>query len=294
MYTVGILNDSKAATYEQFTFPKLRPKLHNLNSNDSLIAIGVCEQEKPMGLALVQVFPGGELVEVLSIFVASPYRGAGIGTTLLTHLEQELQARGCKQVELVYLSGKTTTPALERVLQKRYWTTPDPRMVLCQGKAETIMQAPWMKKYSRLPSEYSIFPWVEITTEERQAIQKQQETEPWIPDDLIPFLHEENLEPINSLGLRYQGQVVGWVINHRISPDTILYTCSFMRKDLQKMGRIISLYAEGAKRQYQANIPNAIWTVPLQHESMVKFVKHRFAPYLISVAEIRGTSKVLK
>ncbi|MBE9035704.1 GNAT family N-acetyltransferase [aff. Roholtiella sp. LEGE 12411] len=294
MYTVDILNDSNALTYEQFTFPKLRPNLHNLNSNNSLVAIGACEEEKPIGLALGKVFPGGEFVEVLSIFVAPPHRGAGIGTTLLTRLEQELQVRGCKQAELVYMSGKTTTPALEHMLQKRHWTTPETRMLVCKGKAETIIQAPWMKKYSRLPSEYSIFPWIEITPQERQAIQEQQKIEPWIPKDLIPFLHEENLEPINSLGLRYQAHVVGWVINHRISPDTILYTCSFVRKDLQKMGRIISLYAEASKRQFQANIPNGIWTVPLEHESMVKFVKHRLAPYLISVTETRGTFKLLQ
>jgi hypothetical protein len=93
--------------------------------------------------------------------------------------------------------------------------------------------------------------------------------------------------------LRYQGQVVGWVINHRLSPDTIRYTCSFVRKDLQKMGRIISLYAEAAKRQYRANILKGIWTVPLQHQSMVNFVKRHWKPYLNSIEETRGTFKVL-
>lgn len=263
MYTFNLLNESKAAIYEDFTFPKLRAKLRALDSNNSLIAIGSSEQEKPIGLALGKIFPDSQLVEVLSIFVEPTHRSAGIGTTLLTRLESELQARGCKQAELVYMTGKTTTPALERLLSKCNWTTPEPQMLVCQGKAEAIMEASWMKRYSRLPASYSIFPWVEITQEERQAIQQQQEAQPWIPEDLIPFKQEENLEPVNSLGLRYQGQVVGWVINNRISPDTILYSCSFVRKDLQKMGRIISLYAEAGKRQLKAKIPNCIWTVPL-------------------------------
>jgi hypothetical protein len=167
-------------------------------------------------------------------------------------------------------------------------------MLICKGQAETIIQAPWMKRYSRIPSSYSIFPWLEITQEERQAIQHQQETQPWIPEDLIPFQYEKHLEPITSLGLRYQGQVVGWMINHRLSPDTIRYTCSFVRKDLQKMGRIISLYAEAAKLQVQAKISNVIWTVPVAHESMVNFVKHRWAPYLASVGETKGTFKFLR
>ena len=155
------------------------------------------------------------------------------------------------------------------------------------------MEAPWMKRYSRLPSSYSIFPWMEITQEERKAIQQTQDAQSWIPKDLIPFQYEQNLEPLNSLGLRYQGQVVGWMINHRLSPDTIRYTCSFVREDLQKMGRIISLYAEAGRRQISAMVPNTIWTVPLVHESMVKFVKQRWAPYLVSIDETRGTFKVL-
>jgi hypothetical protein len=167
-------------------------------------------------------------------------------------------------------------------------------MLICKGQAEAIIQAPWMKRYSRIPSSYSIFPWLEITQEERQAIQQQQETQPWIPEDLIPFQYEKHLEPITSLGLRYQGQVVGWMINHRLSPDTIRYTCSFVRKDLQKMGRIISLYAEAAKLQVQAKISNVIWTVPVAHESMVNFVKHRWDPYLASIGETKGTFKFLR
>ncbi len=60
------------------------------------------------------------------------------------------------------------------------------------------------------------------------------------------------------------------------------------------MGRIISLYAEAAKLQVQAKISNVIWTVPVAHESMVNFVKHRWAPYLASIGETKGTFKFLR
>jgi GNAT superfamily N-acetyltransferase len=294
MYTINVLNDSTAVKYEKLTFPAFRDVLRSIDSQKSVIAIAASYLEQPIGLALGEIWDDDSGAEVRSIFVEPAQRCAGIGTALLTRLEEELSQRGCTKAELSYITGKPTTPALERLLQKCNWTYPQPRMLICKGQAEEIIQAPWMKRYSRIPSSYSIFPWLEITQEERQAIQQQQETQPWIPEDLIPFQYEKHLEPITSLGLRYQGQVVGWMINHRLSPDTIRYTCSFVRKDLQKMGRIISLYAEAAKLQVQAKISNVIWTVPVAHESMVNFVKHRWAPYLASLGETKGTFKFLR
>lgn len=293
MYTLNILKDSTAAKYEKLTFPPFRPMLRNVDSEKSIIAIAASYLEQPVGLALAEICQNDSSAQVHSIFVEPPHRGAGIGTALLTRLEEELYHRECTKTELVYMTGKPTTPAWERLLQKCNWAPPQTRMLVCKGQIEKVIEAPWMKKYSRLPSSYRIFPWLEITQEERQAIQQQQEAQPWIPENLIPFQCEKNLEPLNSLGLRYRGQVVGWVINHRISSDTIRYTTAFVREDLQKMGRVISLFYEAGKRQVEAKIPNVIWATPLFHKSMVAFIKNHWVPYLNSVEETRGTFKLL-
>lgn len=292
MYTLNILEKSTAGKYEKFTFPSFRNLLRNIDYDRSVIAIAASYQEQPVGLALAQIRFDSKSAEVLSIFVDATHRNTGLGKALLNRLEQELRTRGCTTTEIVYMTGQSTTPALERLLQKCHWQPPHPRMLVCKGD-DQVLEAPWVKKYSHLPSSYNIFPWQEITEQERQAIKQQQEIQPWIPEDLIPFQYENNFEPLNSLGLRYQGQVVGWVINHRFSSDTIRYTCSFVRKDLQKMGRIISLYAEAGKRQCKANIFKCIWTVPRQHESMVNFVQRYWLPYLNSFEETRGTCKSL-
>lgn len=293
MYKLDILRNSDASKYTQFTFPSFRSPLQgNIEANPLIVAIRASDLGQPIGLAIAEIRQS-TVAEVLSIFVNPPYRSAGIGTALLIRLEAELALRSCTTAKLVYMAGKPTTPALESLLQTCHWTAPEPRMLVCRGQTEMVVKAPWIQRYSHLPAAYRIFPWVEITPEEREVIQQTQAVHSWIPEDLVPFRYEQNLEPLNSLGLRYQGQVVGWVINHRLDPDTIRYTCSFVREDLQKMGRIISLYAEACKRQANANIPNGIWTVPYIHKAMVNFVKHRWVPYLTSVAETRGSSKLL-
>lgn len=293
MYTLTRLeNFGTAFFYQAFTFPQVRPQLKALKPEGATVAVGASDSDQPIGLALAEILPDSKSAEVHSIFVARTHRRKGIGTALLTRLEEDLFLRGCTSAKLIYTIGQPATLALESLLQKRNWTPPQPWAIVCKATTDRIANAPWMQK-SSLPASYTFFPWAEITSEERVAIEQQQEAEQWIPPHLIPFNHEENLEPLNSLGLRYQGQVVGWLITHRIAPDTIRYSCSFIRQDLQKMGRIVPLYVNAIQRQVKAKIPRGVWDVPLVHPSMVRFVKKYMGPYGTSLEERRRSFKPL-
>ena len=295
MYTFNCLDNFFAAiAYQPFTFPLYRSRLQAIKFTPSTVAIAAADAaNQPIGLALAEIRPDGQSVEVLSIFVKPIYRQQGVGTALFNRLAAELRRRGCTTAHLVYTSGQPTTLALERMLQKGNWTSPQPRMLVCKTSLDRIVQAPWMQR-SALPSSYQICRWTEVTPAERFDIQQRQKLLSWIPPDLVPFHYEQNLEPLNSLGLRYQGQVVGWMITHRLAPDTIRYTCSFVREDLQKMGRISPLYVNAIQAQNQMNIAKGIWTVPFCHASMVQFVKKRMASYMNELEETRSSYQRLE
>lgn len=293
MYVLTCLNNPfSALAYQGFTYPLFRPKLKALQPKGSIVAIAASVSGKPAGLALAEIRDDGKSAELLSLFVTASNRRQGIGSALLKALEQELSQRGCIKFEVVYITGQPTTVAWEHLLEKLGWTEPKLRTLVCKTETCRLLDAPWMHKY-KFPASYTIFPWMEITAKERQTIKETQQANPWIPDDLIPFNYEENLEPINSVGLRYQGQVVGWVITHRLTADTIRYTCAFVRQNLQKMGRFIPMCINTMNKQVDAKIPYAIWTVPCLREDTVNFVKRRIEPYINSVEESRGASKSL-
>lgn len=295
MYTFNCLDHAFAAiSYQPFTFALYRSRLQALKFASSTVAIAAADaSNQPIGLALADIRPDGQSAEVLSIFVKPSHRQQGVGTALLTHLAAELRARGCTTAHLVYTTGQPTTSALERLLQKDHWSLPQPRMLVCRSTTDKIANAPWMQRQT-LPSAYQIFPWQEITPAECLAIQQTQATSPWIPKDLYPFQLEENLETLNSLGLRYQGQVVGWMITHRLAPDTIRYSFGFIRQDLQKMGRLIFLIANAVQLQINAEtIPNMICAVSCDRAPMMQFVSKHMAPYLTTIEQTRGCYKLL-
>lgn len=292
MYTLARLNNfGSAFFYSQFTYPLYRDRLQTLSSHRNIVAIAASINEKPSGLALAEIL-ADKSAKLLSLFVEPTVRCQGIGTALLTRLEAELSLKGCTQVEIVYTTGQKTTTVLEHLLQKFNWTLPKPRKLICKTTIYQVAEAPWMKM-TRLPSAYEIFPWNQITDRERIILQQEQAKKLWIASDANPFEHEQDLEPLNSLGLRYQGRVVGWTISHRLALDTIRYTCGYLSPELQKMGRFIPLLVNAIQLQTAAKIPRGTWTTALVHKSFADFVEKHMKPYLVSLEQSKGSSKLL-
>lgn len=288
-YSIERLNAISASCYGDLTFPSYTHLLFDLYELSPTLAFGASINGEPVGLVLGQAASSGIPGDVLSLCVKALYRNNGVATTLLKTLEREFQSRGCQNATLTYASGKPQTAALERVLQKLHWSTPAPKKLICRAN-RSLLNAPWAS-YS-LPSSFEIFPWVEILTEEREAILEKQKAEKWIPDELLPFKYEAGLEPINSLGVRYKGEVVGWCLTQRRDKNVICYCCSFMRMDLQRRGRLVPVYIEAIRRQDTlTDKPEGIWVVPYKHQAMVTFVKRRMGPYLTHIAEFLESSK---
>lgn len=290
MYTFSqIDNPLTGSFYRNFTFPLYRSYLDICQPSGSALAIGVDFFNQPVGLAMAILFPDMN-AEILSIYIDISHRQRGVGTKLFSHLLESLSGKGCKTVEITYVTGKVSTQAIERLLEKFNWNTPQTRMLLCKCNRQ-MLQAPWVRVNYKLAPEYVIFPWLEITKQERKQLQEEQQTRPWIPSQLNPFDHEKDLEPLNSFGLRRHNIVVGWIITHRHSFNTIRYTCGYIRPDLQKTGKIFALYAKSIQCQAaNPEISQAIWTVPFAYPSMVCFVRKRMQSYLSSVEETRYSS----
>ena len=108
-----------------------------------------------------------------------------------------------------------------------------------------------------------------------------------------PFTQEDKIETLNSLGLRYKDKVIGWMINHRIAPDTIRYTQMYVHPDYQPLSRSILFLAKSIGIQFREakEVPKGTFRVETHNTPMVKFVHRRLAPYL---EEIRHAWRVSK
>jgi GNAT superfamily N-acetyltransferase len=280
--------------YRALTFPALGHLLDRLDDGD-VMALGVDDAAgKPLGLALgveANGEDGARRAQLLSLYVEPASRRNGIAAGLLVAFTDLCRGRGCAEISATYMSGQPTTAGLERLLASAEWTQPETRMLVVHATLDSIRPAPWMRSYP-MADNMQIVDWLDLTQADRAEIAESQFREPWIPPDLYPFDHESNCEPVTSLALKVDGRIVGWTINHRVG-SVLRYTCSFMHRRLQRMGRILLLYNEAVARMPQAGLDTGMWTVPVWHPGMAAFARRWMAPYATRFDETRGTKRVL-
>lgn len=189
--------------------------------------------------------------ELLSLFVRPAARCAGVATALLAALERELARRGETAIATVYTAGRPSIPALERVLEKRGWDAPRARTLSVRFPPQAALGSDLFsdRRMGALSGRLELFAWRDLDAASRARIRSSHDATPWITPALAPWRFEAaGFDPLSSIGARYRGEVVGWVINHVVAPGTVRFTCSFLRKDLSRRGRIVPLYRESLRR----------------------------------------------
>lgn len=277
-----------AAPYRTMTFPAYRGLLSFHPFDVSPLAISALQDDAPAGLALLAPSVSLGEAELLSIFVAPRFRRGGIALELMQRTLAHCKTRGINRVSASYMSGQDATEALETIFHKTGWEPPQTRMLVVRCSLDSIKAAPWLDRYA-LPEGYEVLPWVQVTIAERAALRASNEQKPWIAPDLVPFDYEQDCEPVTSVALRINGAIVGWCLNH-IVDRTLRFTCSFVRRDLQRLGRIVLLYSDSVSRAPATGLSVGMWTVPVIHKGMANFARKHMQPYSIFFGETRGVT----
>ncbi len=301
------LSPERAPEVAAMTFPvyrqllSLKPTTRHPEQGDPRpiqpLAFVTREGDAAVGLIVgeeVLAGPGG--VEMLSLFVVPDRRGRGIATALVARLETEAARRGSSALTTVYTVGKPSIAAVERILWKRGWEAPQVRTLSVRFTPEAFLASDLFseRRMRALGSKLELFPWIELTGADRDAIRASNERQPWITPALAHWRFElGGFDALSSIGARYEGEVVGWVINHVVSPGLVRFTCSFLRKDLSRRGRIVPLYRESLRRLVDTDCRLATLVTPVEYPNMIRFLLRWIAPIAQFVGETRGSRKEL-
>lgn len=289
---------------EAMTFPAYRhmlemnrcPRLPNENQTEIVDPLVVVASHEGVaaGLAVADLpIEPSAPARLLSVFVVPELRRRGIGALLVEAVEEMLAETGRDRLETIYTVGKPAISWMERIFDRRGWSEPQTRMISIRLDVVLAKTAAWPWR-QRLPRGWEIFEWKDLTDDERRRIRETNRQERWIPPDLEPWRHDSGgFEPRTSLGIRKDGEIVGWNIAHLMPDGTLRFTCSFIRKPLGRRGRILPLYTESFRRMIEAGLRYATLTVPLHHEGMAAFSKRWIGPWSSFIGETRGRERDL-
>jgi len=255
------------------------------------LAVGAFFESRPIGLALADLpVEGGSAPELLSLYVLPELRHAGLGTSLVGAVEAAVRERGYSQIATVYTAGKPAIEWVERILARRGWSEPAARTLSVRFTPQDALGAEMFepRRMEVLARNLEIFPWSELGEEEREEMRRSNREKRWITEALEPWRFDHHGFDPSSVGARYKGRVVGWVVNHRTGPESVRFTCSFMHKGLSRRGRILPLYRESLQRVAATGCRACTFVTPLCYKGMIGLIRRWIAPFASFVGETRG------
>lgn len=291
-YQVARITGAALESFKPFTFAGLIPLLAEADQNPRIVAVGASLGSDPVGLALAEIDAmGSGSAELRSLALATDHRGIGVGKRLVCTVEEELKLLGCSWVGATFPDDNAEAVRMERLFRSAGWAEPRPLRLLCKATVASVIQAPWI--WMSYPSGFEIFSWKELTPSDRADILDRQSRQPWFPDLLSPFRAENRVHADASLGLRFDGRVVGWCIGLERAPDTIWVDSLFASNETAIRGGAVPLLGCFIRRLPGANIVETAWEVDRSNKPMVRYTERRLQPWCFSVRTTSRTFKIL-
>jgi uncharacterized protein (TIGR03032 family) len=287
--------DAALHHFDQLLFPEFALRAPQLSLHQPLLALLALSEEKPAGLLVAERLPVNASVHLRSLFVVPEHRQQGLATEMVRRLEAAMLRQDCPYLECSYDSTWNYASVVEDILASLDWPRPQVLQYRYQGQAKAIPEALPFAETS-LPSGFTIFPWQELSAADREAIHSRQKAESWYPLRMDPFQEEESRELENSIGLRFQEQVVGWLVTHRNHPDIVQYRILFVSNEFpasERTGLIIPLIAQAFQRQAFADIPLYLFQVDGHDQTIMDITRLYLEPLAQVTAIIKQNRKLL-
>lgn len=266
--------------FSQFLSPHPLVQTSGRKLNEPLLGVIAQWQGKPVGLVLVEKRDSQNGLVVCWNVIKS-HHNHGLGRELIEQIELFSKSNDINKLTLSFRWDTPFRPQISKTLQHLGWQSPKQELMLYKFSPAIFMQMPWCQTM-HLPSKLEIFSWKTLSSQDKHHILDRQKQSNWYPVEYAPLFDGPEFEPATSIGLRLQGEVVGWLITHQVSADVIEYSSLFVSLELQGLGRGIHLIVEAVKRQHAHKVAHAIFQVQVKNTQMISFVGRRMSETIIS------------
>jgi GNAT superfamily N-acetyltransferase len=262
--------------------------------NRLLYPIGATLDGIPVGFMIMSFSPLIKAADLKSLFIAEPYRRQKIASRMVQFAAEQLKSVNFKYILATYADRWPETSMVELFLQKNGFHRKD--RVFAEFMFDYSQFRPnWFIREYAWPKKFQVFPWTELTYYEAEKIRERFKHQAF-PHAVYPFQEDPSFEPLNSLGLRYEGQLIGWMITERISPEMISYGNLFIEYEFQSKGYSIQLLVDSINIHCRHKIKWGMFKVNIIQASgrWLKFIRRRLAPHADFIYEYYQTCLEIK
>lgn len=268
--------------------PDARLQLLERTANGATEALtyGLLDGDEPLAILLAKRERASpDALQLTSLLVAEAHRGRGLGSRALAEVEGLARAEGVQRLEVFLDAASPALPIATRMLERRGFARPIPGMVLCRAGA-SVMAAPWMS-ISPPPGD-TLVALASVGAGPIARARSRGDVPPAL-DPAPPHPYE----PLNSLALLRDGELVAWLVTHRLDARTIRYSRLFVLPERRAQPRGVALVAEGIRRQVEGGVLHGSFVVASENAAMIRFVRRRMTPWLDAITETIFAAKPL-
>lgn len=243
------------------------------------------------GFLLAECEPALQAAEIELFTVKEAFRAQGIGEALLAYAQNLLHTQE-KVTRIAYQFEKDASfPALEKILAKLGWTTPQMVLIRFFFDAQGF-NPPWIHLPLKLPPNMAFFPWKELKAEDRARIEYLV-YQGRCPPFLSPLVKEQEIHLDTSFGLRKEGKIIGWNVTKKLGPSSLLYWKLFIDTPMAAGSFGIQLLLKSIHRQKELPIQDALFEINLEKAdpSWWRFIKKRGMPYATKIERLWRTMR---
>jgi hypothetical protein len=263
-------------------------EIHEKIASLKWIAFGAFQQSSPVGICIASLDLNTALLEILHLEVDIAHRDQEIGTTLLSKTQEEASKQGARIFSFIYPIETPETPMIEKILKANQWKGSRPFLIKAWFNPETF-DTPLIHLPYQYPPGYKEFLWKNLSPDQRKDLLRR-EQQRHFSRILSPFNDEKILEPSNSLGIEYNGRVVGWLITHRIDQEMVRYSIIYIEPSLKFQGSLaVKLMIDAMLLHLEKLTTWGLFEIPYLQvsSSWIHFVEKRLLPSAVKITRYR-------
>ena len=251
----------------------------------------------PRAIALVTIPASSSLCELGGIRALSDEDFSLYSEELLLAAEEILIQNNCLIACCLYDHERGSAKSkLATLLGKHNWSSPTVNYIKYHFDCYSF-KPHWFTRDTPLDPSFEIFKWEELEEEEKIRLLNLESRFTYHPF-ISPFADPNLIQNINSLGLRTESKVVGWIVTHTPSfaPDTVCYSAFYIDPACRHQNVAIPLLKKSIALQQQSPLRWSYFVINCDYteENWMKFVNKRLAPYTFKIVEVIRRCKSFK
>lgn len=243
------LDEQTAPYFVHLTFPEYAKILTAFDAETHIAVGAATEGGEPIALVLAAIVEHNKAV-LLSIFTEHDHRQQGIATSLLQQVDDVLHKRNISEIKAYFLKKPHSFHTLVQLFGNCGWMKPKEHLHVVSGPIRNGMALRYLSNRP-LPNGTEVFLWRDLRPDDAEAYQQLTMNREQNDLFLSPFremgvpIHEET-----SVGLRINGQLVGWMINHYVNdtPPTVRYSRLYIAPQHRKTRNFMHILGNAMQR----------------------------------------------